>query len=109
MDLGVKSGLGVTPTTHPHVQPRSRMSRSYTSSPAWRQQDSFTLLCIFYEVRTEFLKKIKAFLEIVPYSLVEADRRFRGSYCLDQGDDRSDDGDYTVLYPRKLSSSYSLP
>jgi hypothetical protein len=29
---GVKRGLGVTLTTHPHLVPRSRMSRSYTSS-----------------------------------------------------------------------------
>jgi hypothetical protein len=31
--LGVKCGQGVTVTTHPHLVPRSRMSRSYTSSP----------------------------------------------------------------------------
>jgi hypothetical protein len=31
LSLGVKSGQGVTPTTHPYVVPRSRMSRSYTS------------------------------------------------------------------------------
>jgi hypothetical protein len=30
---GAKRGRGVTLTTHPHVVPRSRMSRSYTSSP----------------------------------------------------------------------------
>jgi hypothetical protein len=30
---GVKRGRGVTLTTHPHLVPRSRMSRSYTSSP----------------------------------------------------------------------------
>jgi hypothetical protein len=28
-----KRGRGVTLTTHPHQVPRSRMSRSYTSSP----------------------------------------------------------------------------
>jgi hypothetical protein len=32
---GVKRGLGVTLTTHPHLVPRSRMIRSYTSSPPW--------------------------------------------------------------------------
>jgi hypothetical protein len=36
----VKRGPGVTLTTHPHVAPRSRMSRSYISSPpkrhSWR-------------------------------------------------------------------------
>jgi hypothetical protein len=30
---GTKHGRGVTLTTHPHVVPRSRMSRSYASSP----------------------------------------------------------------------------
>jgi hypothetical protein len=30
---GVKRGRSVTLTTHPHLVPRSRMSRSYTSSP----------------------------------------------------------------------------
>jgi hypothetical protein len=29
---GVKRGRGVTLTTHPHLVPRSRMGRSYTSS-----------------------------------------------------------------------------
>jgi hypothetical protein len=32
----VKRGLGVTLTTHPHLVPRSRMIRSYTSSPPKR-------------------------------------------------------------------------
>jgi hypothetical protein len=35
LSLGVKRGQGVTLTTHPHLLPRSRMSRSYTSSPPW--------------------------------------------------------------------------
>jgi hypothetical protein len=34
--LGVKRGRGVTLTTHPYLVPRSRMSRSYTSSPSKR-------------------------------------------------------------------------
>jgi hypothetical protein len=33
---GLKRGRGVTLTTHPHLVPRSRMSRSYTSSPPKR-------------------------------------------------------------------------
>jgi hypothetical protein len=33
---GVKRGRGVTLTTHPHLVPRSRMSRSYTFSPPKR-------------------------------------------------------------------------
>jgi hypothetical protein len=35
---GVKRGRGVTLTTHPHLVPRSRLSRSYTSSPAYRRE-----------------------------------------------------------------------
>jgi hypothetical protein len=34
--LGLKRGRGVTLTTHPHLMPRLRMSRSYTSSPPRR-------------------------------------------------------------------------
>jgi hypothetical protein len=30
---GVKRGRGVTLTTHPHLVPRLRMGRNYTSSP----------------------------------------------------------------------------
>jgi hypothetical protein len=30
---GIKCGRGMTLTTHPHLVPRLRMSRSYTSSP----------------------------------------------------------------------------
>jgi len=36
---GVNQGRGVTLTTHPHLVPRSRISRSYTPLPlsfAWR-------------------------------------------------------------------------
>jgi hypothetical protein len=33
---GLNRGRGVTLTTHPHLVPRSRMSRSYTSSPSKR-------------------------------------------------------------------------
>jgi len=33
---GVKRGRGVTLTTHPHLVPRSWMSRKYTSSPPKR-------------------------------------------------------------------------
>jgi hypothetical protein len=34
---GAKRGWGVTLTTHPYLMPRSRMSRSYTSSPYKRR------------------------------------------------------------------------
>jgi hypothetical protein len=33
---GLKRGRGVTLTTHPHLVPRSRISRGYTSSPPKR-------------------------------------------------------------------------
>jgi hypothetical protein len=36
---GLKHGLGVTLTTHPHLVPRLRMNRSYTSSPPKRLHD----------------------------------------------------------------------
>jgi hypothetical protein len=36
LSLGLKRGRGVTLTTHPHLVPRSRMSRIYTSSPSKR-------------------------------------------------------------------------
>jgi hypothetical protein len=43
----IKRGRDVTLTTHPHLVPRSRMSRSYTSSPPWASigvlWDCFTL------------------------------------------------------------------
>jgi hypothetical protein len=58
------------------------------------------------------------FWDIAPCSPVEVDLYFRGAYCLHYRS--SDDGDsthlwnvcllqrdYTALYPRKLSSSYS--
>jgi hypothetical protein len=43
--LGVKHGWGVMLTTHPHLVPRSGMSKSYTPLPlasAWQQRDIFT-------------------------------------------------------------------
>jgi hypothetical protein len=36
---GLKRGRGVTLTTHPRLVPRSKMSRSYTSSPPKRLRD----------------------------------------------------------------------
>jgi hypothetical protein len=48
--LGVKRGRGVTLTTHPHLVPRSRMSRSYTFSPpsAFMACRGTALLFTFY-------------------------------------------------------------
>jgi hypothetical protein len=36
LSLGLKRGRGVTLTTHPHLVPRSRINRSYKSSPPKR-------------------------------------------------------------------------
>jgi hypothetical protein len=36
MGTGVKRTSGAMLTAHPHLVRRSRMSRSYTSSPPWR-------------------------------------------------------------------------
>jgi hypothetical protein len=48
---GLKHGRGVTLTTHPHLVPKSRMSRNYTSSPppqapSWRVAGLLYLLVI---------------------------------------------------------------
>jgi hypothetical protein len=48
---GVNRSRGLTVTTHPHLVLRSRMSRSYMSSPPWRLNgvlwDSFfTFICV---------------------------------------------------------------
>jgi hypothetical protein len=55
---GGKARWGVTLSTHPHLVPRSRMSRSYNSSPPWHLHDSsgtyFTLLqwgVVIYKIR----------------------------------------------------------
>jgi hypothetical protein len=37
---GIKRGLRVTLTTHPHLVPRSRISRTYICSPPWCLHDS---------------------------------------------------------------------
>jgi hypothetical protein len=53
---GLKRGRGVMLTTHPHLVPRSWMSRSYTSSPPKRlhgvQRDCFT----FYKMTSRYRK-----------------------------------------------------
>jgi hypothetical protein len=57
---GEKRGRGVMLTTHPHLVPRLRMSRSYTSSPPRRlhgvERDSFTLL--YLASRVEIMSAI---------------------------------------------------
>jgi hypothetical protein len=46
LSSGLKRGRGVTLTTHPHLVPRSRMSRSYTFSPLSSGIDFSILLII---------------------------------------------------------------
>jgi hypothetical protein len=59
---GVKRGWGMTVTTHPHLLPRSRMSRSYASSSPKRLRrvywDSFTLLYVFRYVSLSYILTI---------------------------------------------------
>jgi hypothetical protein len=51
---GAKRGLGVTLTTPPHLMPRSRMSRSYTSSPpSFSVECSGTALALFIYLFSE--------------------------------------------------------
>jgi hypothetical protein len=53
---GVKRGRGVTLTTHPHLVPRLRMSRSYTSSPHKRFHACCGTALLFPELITVILK-----------------------------------------------------
>jgi hypothetical protein len=46
--VGVKSGQGVTLTSHSHLVPKSRMRSSYISSPPWRLHDDIFLLLQTY-------------------------------------------------------------
>jgi hypothetical protein len=76
---GQKRGRGVTLTTHPHLVPRSRMSRSYTSPPQalpWRLAGLLYLLplrfaatihCVFLEAGKKFYNyKLLLFRTIQP-------------------------------------------
>jgi hypothetical protein len=71
---GVKSGRGVTLTTHPHQVPRSRMSRSYTSSPpsASMACSGTALLFNFQHILNDRLVK-----EPITYSNTEPETVFK--------------------------------
>jgi hypothetical protein len=47
---GLKRGRGVTLTTHPHLVPRSRMSRGYTSPPSASVARSGTALAFIMQI-----------------------------------------------------------
>jgi hypothetical protein len=77
---------------------------------------SSPLYLVKYQVLMAANMNNTIFWGIAPYSLVEADRRFRGTYCLPH---QGGDGDstylwnvallqriYTALYPRRLYSSF---
>jgi hypothetical protein len=46
--LGVKHGWVVTLSTHPHLVPRSTMSKSYSFSPPWRMRGGSVIALLFY-------------------------------------------------------------
>jgi hypothetical protein len=57
--LGIMCGWGMMLTTHPLLVPRSRISRSYTSTPPWcLYGDSETALLYFIEYRNRKLSFI---------------------------------------------------
>jgi hypothetical protein len=65
----VKRGLGVTLTTHPHLVPRWRMSRSYTSFPptaaTYCVLNSFVLAGLAYSLELPNLGTFYEFIYIV--------------------------------------------
>jgi hypothetical protein len=69
---GAKSRLRLDADYSPLLVPRSRMSRSYISSPPKRLRD------VLWD-RFSF-----------SFSLVEVDQLFEGAYCLHHGDDLAD-------------------
>jgi hypothetical protein len=79
---GVKRGEGMTLTTHPHLVPRSGMSRSYIplpKAPSWRVL-CFALLCfafVYYKEKVESIgnKSCSHFRKLWSGKL--ADKRFR--------------------------------
>jgi hypothetical protein len=71
---GLKRGRGVTLTTHPHLEPRARMSSSYTSSPLRLHRCVVRLLYlrVFCLTRLRLLKwlLIIVYIESVPFILL---------------------------------------
>jgi len=54
---GVKHGRGMTLTTHPHLVLRSRMSRSYTSSPPCASMVCCGTALLYYQQFTLYIGK----------------------------------------------------
>jgi hypothetical protein len=71
---GAKSRLRLDADNSPLLVPKSRMSRSYISSPPKRLRD-----VLWDRFNFSF-----------SFSLVEVDRLFGGAYCLHHGDDLTD-------------------
>jgi hypothetical protein len=74
---GVKCGRGLTLTTHPHLVPRSRPSRSYTSSPPKRLHgvywNIFNFICsLFYDTSsvTKSIQRRKLLYYFYPRGLL---------------------------------------
>jgi hypothetical protein len=66
---GVMRGRGVTLITHTHLVPRSRMSRSYTSSSPrrlWRVAEQLLLLDILFNISSELPMPV-----VIGYLMIE--------------------------------------
>jgi hypothetical protein len=50
LSAGLKRSRGVTLTTHPHLVARSRMCRSYVSSPPWRLHGGRWIFLYYHHV-----------------------------------------------------------
>jgi hypothetical protein len=77
---GVKRGRGMTLTTHPHLVPRSGMSRSYIplpQAPSWRVAGLLCFAFVYYKEKVESIgnKSCSHFRKLWPGNL--ADKRFR--------------------------------
>jgi hypothetical protein len=92
---GIKRGRSVTLTTHPHLVPRSRMSRSYTSSPLWRLYGVAGQLYLLYP-------SISAFVPLILFPIRSSDQRFRLSFscCGPRVVNCRSEGSWTELCPR---------
>jgi hypothetical protein len=67
---GLKRGQGVTLTAHPHLVPRSRMNRNYTSSPPKHlhgvQRSRFTSVFLYVSLSAPFIvSKVITLLGVV--------------------------------------------
>jgi hypothetical protein len=62
----VKLGVGVMLATHPYLLSRWWMSRSYISSPHWRQNDAPGHLCFHFKYKYQSEKSVNGQLRMDP-------------------------------------------